>query len=331
MNAYNILLLSAGRRVELVQCFKKAARKLNIQSDIIAADCQGTAPALYFADKKEIVPKIGDPGYLDKIIELCNQDDIALIVPTIDTELLLLAKYKEKIENETRAKLLISDLNVVEICRDKVKTQSFLEKHRFLAPKMLTDDELANTDQIRFPLFIKPKDGSSSIQAYKVHNAYELALYRRVVKSPIVQEFIEGEEYTIDAFMDFQSNVITVVPRLRLAVRSGEISKGKIVKDRAIINETKKLLEILRPIGHITIQCIKTRRGIEFIEINPRFGGGAPMSIASGADSCENLYRLLMGQTLEYNENYRDNLLFLRFDQSICLNEDMKMVTGKDS
>ena len=111
---------------------------------------------------------------------------------------------------------------------------------------------------------------------------------------------------------------------MRIATRSGEIAKGVIKKERSIIEEVRKLMDALKPVGHITVQCKKTRKGIEFIEINPRFGGGAPMSIMAGADSCENLYRLLLGEELQYNENYRENITFLRFDQSIMLNEEMK-------
>mgnify|MGYP003310279869 CR=1 FL=1 len=118
------------------------------------------------------------------------------------------------------------------------------------------------------------------------------------------------------------------VPRQRIATRSGEIIKGRIVKDREIIENVKRLLEVLKPIGQITIQCMKTDDGIKYIEINPRFGGGAPMSITAGANSCENLYRLLMGQQLEYNEEYKENLLFLRFDSSIALNENMEKIDG---
>ena len=83
-------------------------------------------------------------------------------------------------------------------------------------------------------------------------------------------------------------------------------------------------MQELKPIGHITVQCMKTRRGIEYIEINPRFGGGAPMSIMAGADSCENLYRLLCGEKLSYRDDYRANVTFLRFDSSIMLNENLK-------
>ena len=71
-------------------------------------------------------------------------------------------------------------------------------------------------------------------------------------------------------------------------------------------------------IGQITVQCFLCDNGeIKYIEINPRFGGGAPMSISAGADSCENLYRLLRGEKLEYSENYEDGVIIARFDGSV--------------
>ena len=320
----NVLILSAGRRVELINCFKRAKERLKLKGNIIAADASELAPALYFADINEIVPRISDgDAYIKAIVDICRNFKVSLVVPTIDTELLLLSERKEEIE-ATGAKVLISDKNVTKICRDKKNTQRFLEEHGFLAPHMLSPMELSNPSGLAYPLFIKPRDGSSSINAYQVHNEEELEVYLKLIENPIVQEYIEGTEYTIDAFLDFESRLVTVVPRVRIATRSGEIAKGVIRKDRDIMEEVKKLMAALKPIGHITVQCKKTRKGIEFIEINPRFGGGAPMSIMAGADSCENLYRLLLGEELEYNEMFRENLTFLRFDQSIMLNEDMK-------
>ena len=92
------------------------------------------------------------------------------------------------------------------------------------------------------------------------------------------------------------------------------------------MDEVQRLMEALKPIGHIIVQVMKTSKGVEFIEINPRFGGGAPISIQSGADSCENLFRILMGEQLTYNENYRDDITFIRFDNSICLDENGEIV-----
>lgn len=325
MTEYNILILSAGRRVELVQSFQKAAKRLNLKSNVVAGDCSETAPAIYFADRKAILPRINEDNYIDEIINVCKREDIRLVIPTIDTDLLLLSEERERIESESGAVVLISSSDVISICRDKINTQKFLEENEFKIPKMYSEEEL-NSGEIEFPLFIKPKSGSSSINTFKVNNIEELATYRSLIKEPIVQDFMEGKEFTVDVFLDFDGNLITVVPRLRMATRSGEISKGKIIKDKEIIEDIKRLVEVLKPVGHITVQLMKTNKGIEYIEINPRFGGGAPMSIQSGADSCENLYRLLMGENLEYNENYRDNIMFFRFDNSICVDENLEIV-----
>jgi len=325
MTECNILILSAGRRVELVQSFQKAAKTLNIKSNVVAGDCSETAPAIYFADRKAILPRINEDNYIDEIINVCKREDIKLVIPTIDTDLLLLSEERDRIESESGAVVLISSTEVISICRDKIITQKFLEENGFKIPKMYSEEEL-DSGELEFPLFIKPKSGSSSINTFKVNNIEELATYRSLIKEPIVQDFMEGKEFTVDVFLDFDGNLITVVPRLRMATRSGEISKGRIIKDREIIEDIKRLVEVLKPIGHITVQLMKTNKGIEYIEINPRFGGGAPMSIQSGADSCENLYRLLMGENLEYNENYRDNIMFFRFDNSICVDENLEIV-----
>lgn len=323
----NILVLSAGRRVELVNCFKAARDRLGIRGKIVAADASNLAPALYFADIKEQVPYISDnDGYVRAIIDICVRHDVSLIVPTIDTELLLLAERKEEIEGSTKARVLISSYEVIRICRDKTNTQRWLEENGFLVPRMISDGEI-EAGKVSYPLFIKPLDGSSSINAFRAEDKEEIDTYRRLIGDGryIIQDFMEGTEYTIDCFLDFEGKIITVVPRIRIATRSGEIAKGRIVRDEAIIEDVTKLLERLKPIGHITIQCMRTGRGIEYIEINPRFGGGAPMSIMAGADSCENLYRLLSGEMLQRREDFRENVTFLRFDASIMLNEDNEL------
>lgn len=321
MDNKNILILSAGRRVELVQRFKRAAQKLNIESVIVAADISVTAPAIYFADKHYIIPKISEDGYISSLIDICLKENISLIVPTIDTELLKLSENKKYIESKTKARVHISDKKIIDICRNKNNTQRFFEEYGFGVPKLLTKEDIDSGNYV-LPLFMKPKDGSSSINTFKINTKEELDFFKTYIKEPMIQEFMSGTEYSVDVFCDFDSNPITIVPRIRLAVRGGEILKGQIDKNREIIDDVKRLVKILKPIGHITIQCMKTKKGIEYIEINPRFGGGAPMSIDAGADSCENLYRLLNGDKLEYNENYIDKAIFMRFDNSIMLQSD---------
>ena len=182
---YNVLVLSAGRRVELINSFKNAAQKLNIKSNIIAVDIDETAPALYFADKYYIISRIDNEKFIDDIINISKKEAINLIVPTIDTELLKLSKYKQNIEDMTKAKVLISDYNLIEICNDKFKTMTFLSNNNFFVPFTYSNEHL---EDVKYPVFIKPYNGSSSIDTYKIYNFKELSFFKYYIKNPIIQD-----------------------------------------------------------------------------------------------------------------------------------------------
>lgn len=325
MNKVSVLILSAGRRVELIKCFKNGRDELGIEGKVVAVDISDTAPALYHADCFYLVPRVSDDLYIHSIIEVCQKENIDLIIPTIDTELKKLSENKDLIERQTNAKVHVSSERVINICRDKYNTQDFFEQHGFGVPRLITHDDIINKNY-NFPLFIKPLNGSSSINTFKVNNEKELEFFIEYVPSPLVQEFIEGEEFTVDVFTDFEGQPITIVPRVRLATRGGEVAKGLIKKDLAVIKAVKEVVKALKPSGHITIQCMKTKDGIKFIEINPRFGGGAPISIKAGANSPKYLYQLLMGDSLVYHEEFEEGILGLRYDEAVFLNKEGKVI-----
>lgn len=320
MRDINILFSSAGRRVELINSFRKAKENMNIKGNFIGVDIDELAPALNFVDKKYIVPRLNSSEFIPTIIDICKKENIALIIPTIDTELEVYSKNKALIEKETKTKVMVSDIDVISKVRDKIATYNFLKREGFDVPRLITEQDIDNKNYT-FPLFIKPLDGSSSINAFKIQNEKELMFFKDYVPNPMIQEFADGQEYCVDVFSDFDSNIITTVPKLRLAHRSGEITKSKIVKDREIIELSKRIVEVLKPKGEINFDCIKTKDSIKIIEINGRFAGGAPISFKAGANSPENLYKILLGETLEYNENYNDGMIALRFDDAIFLNQ----------
>jgi carbamoyl-phosphate synthase large subunit len=296
--------------VELLRFIKDTFDKNGIDGKVFACDMQKTAPAMFFADKALTVPPISADDYVDAVIGAARDTGADIIIPTIDTELLPLARRREEIIEKTGAVINLSSLRTIEICRSKKNTASFLEENGFLTPKILSGHP-------RPPVFIKPDSGSSSINAHKAETEAELAFYSQNVPGAIIQEYIQGEEYTVDVFSDFAANPVTAVPRKRLAVRSGEILKGYITKDPEIIGQCVKLVKALALWGHNTIQCMKTEKGLYFIEINPRFGGGAPMSLRAGADSIMNLFRLRCGEPLAYTEDYMSDIFCARFDDSV--------------
>ena len=309
-----LLFTCVGRRVELIQEFKKAADELKVDLEIYGADVTESAPALYFCDHTVLVPRISDLTYLPALQDICKEKKIDALIPTIDTDLLLLSKHKNEFGN---TRVIISDMEKIALCRDKRLTADYFESVGLKSPHPVDNWKEYKAG---YPAFIKPKDGSSSIFAYKVENEMELKSFSEQVPDYIIQPYVDGTEYTVDIFCDFEGNPIFITPRIRLAVRAGEVLKTKIVQDERIISEMKQLIADYKPCGQITVQLIreKNTENDYYIEINPRFGGGAPLSIKAGADSAKALLLLLQGEHLDYvDEAAKNGAVYSRFDQSI--------------
>ena len=320
-----ILFTGVGRRVELLQAFRSAALVLNKDLKIYGADMAGTAPALAYCDYTRKVVAMNDPAYIQNLIDICVADKIDLLIPTIDTDLLILSENKGRF-NAIDTKVMISDPDKIRICRDKNNTSQFFVDCGLHAPMPVNDWQ---EYKCGYPAFIKPKDGSSSINAYKVDNVEELEVYAGQVKDYIVQPFVDGREYTIDIFCDWNGEPISIVPRERLQVRAGEVLKTEICMDKTMIEEAKTLCKAFKPCGPMTVQLIRDKDGIDwFIEINPRFGGGAPLSMKAGARSAEAILQLMDGEKVSYMQDIADGAIYSRFDQSVCIKEGKGKIKG---
>lgn len=319
----NLLFTSVGRRVELVEAFRKAAAQTNIKLVIYGVDISFNAPALYYCDKKIQICRIYDKQYIPELLSMCREYAIDAIIPTIDTDLLLLSEHKKEFE-KLGTKVYISEIDKIKICRDKHNTGDFFQKCGLRAPKAYRD--IADYPNL-YPAFIKPSDGSSSINAYKVDNRDDLQQYASHIRDYIVQPYIRGKEYTIDIFCNYDGTPVYITPRERIAVRSGEVLQTRIIQDENMIAEMKKLIREFHPCGQITVQMIRENvTNIDYyIEINPRFGGGAPLSIKAGADSSKALLMDVAGNSMGYEEYAAmDGAIYSRFDQSICIEAGKK-------
>ncbi len=322
----NILFTGVGRRIELLQAFHNAALVLNKELKIYGADMAGTAPALAYCDYTRRVVAMKDVEYIDNLIQICTDDKIDLLIPTIDTDLLILSENKDKFA-AIGTRVLVSEPDKIRVCRDKNNTGEFFVDCGLYAPMPVNEWKLYHGD---FPAFIKPKDGSSSINAYKVENEEELKLYASQIPDYIVQPFVDGKEYTIDIFCDWNGIPISIVPRERIQVRAGEVLKTKIDLDQTMIEESQKLCAAFKPCGPLTVQLIRDKNtGIDYyIEINPRFGGGAPLSMKAGARSAEALLKMLDNEKVEYCTDIADGAVYSRFDQSVCITEGNSRIKG---
>ncbi|MFD1359130.1 ATP-grasp domain-containing protein [Fictibacillus halophilus] len=314
----NILFTSSGRRVSLINMFRDYFIDKSMTGKIITADNKNNAPTTFFSDRHYIVSRVTDSKYLNELINICKKENIKLLIPLIDTELTILSKNR-KIFEELGVKVLVSSNQLNEIAYDKIETYKFFSENNIITPKVYSDEELNNND-FRFPLLIKPRNGSSSIGVTKVNNLNELLFFKNYIQNAMVQEFVKGEEYTIDVMVDIQGNIKTIVPRLRIETRAGEVSKGVTRKDSSIINAVEDVMKKLPgAVGCITLQCFKKEDGeITFIEINPRFGGGVPLAIKAGANFPKWTIDLIDETVFNKTDlSWQEGLTMLRYDEAV--------------
>lgn len=296
---------------------------MKINASLLGTDTTELSPALQLCDHRFSVKPTAHPSYIKQLLSIVKANKVKLLIPTVDLDLKRLAENKSKFTAQG-CRVLVSEPRVIDICQDKRKTYRFLVKNDFDTPLTTSIRSALSKKKIEWPCFLKPWDGYAGRGNAIVNNRTELLFYSKRIPNPICQELVEGTEYTCDVYVDFNMNVRCVVPRKRIEVRAGEVSKGQIVKDSRIMSEATLLVKKLKAgPGVITLQLFLTGDGkIKFIEINPRFGGGAPLSIKAGADFPKWILQELTGRKPSIRpDGFKDNLVMLRYDSEVWLDE----------
>ena len=314
----NILILSAGRRVELVQAFSTELKYRLPDSLVFAADMKPEySAACHVADGRFTVPRVTASDYAETLIDLCLTNKIGLVVPTIDTELLPLAIEVNRFA-ENGIHLILSSSELIGLCRDKRKTARLFDNIGLSYPEMYPRDSL------RFPCFAKPFNGSCSIGASAVYSCDQLTQSMLDDESLIFQQLIDRSftEFTVDAYYNRSGELCCLVPRERLEVRAGEVSKG-VTRRHQVYEYLLPRLSLLEGArGCITFQLFAKPAEEQFyaLEINPRFGGGYPLSYSAGANYPGWLIdEYLLGKDIGFIDDWEPDLIMLRYDAKVLV------------
>jgi carbamoyl-phosphate synthase large subunit len=319
----NILITSAGRRVSLIEAFKKELKLLFPNGKVMTTDFNARlSAACQVSDKAFQLPLVSDKNYFDRLLKVCLDHDIKLIIPTIDTELLLLAK-KEKQFLKHGIKPIIASEKFIKMCRDKRQIHVFFEENNIQVAK-----EYSKYDY-ELPVFIKPKNGSRSVDTYIITKHEELTKYHFQNDDLMFLKYLDHtkfNEYTCDLYYDKTNHLKCVVPRKRIEVRDGEVNKCVTEKGELVDYLKERLGFIDGAIGCLTAQFFKHKETNEIygIEINARFGGGYPLSYFVGANYPKWIiqeYLLEEDIALDYLADWEENLLMLRYDKEVLVHD----------
>ena len=322
---FNILLSSAGRRVALLRIFQGALREMGLGGQVFAADMSPLSSAYHLADGAFPVPRCTHHDFIPTVLELCRKHDIRLIVPTIDTELPAYANHRDEF-TEAGVMVAISSPEVIALSGDKVLT------HDWLVQSGLPTIRQKNASQVlsdsmgwSFPCIVKPRAGSSSLGVAFVADTEELRA-KMTHDDDIVQSIAPGVEFTIDCFVDSKGRCLCTVPRKRLETRAGEVSKGLTVRSEALQELAAKVCHALPgAFGTLCVQIFRddATQEMNIIEINPRFGGGYPLSHEAGAHFTRWLIEIALGLPSSAEENaWRDGLVMLRYDDAVFVDAE---------
>lgn len=314
----NILILSIGRRVELAQAFSAEIASRGLVSKILATEISPElSAACQVVDRFVKAPRVTDSSYMEFLLSICKNEDVGLVIPTIDTELLLLSQHRDAFAQEG-IDLIISDESLVRACRDKRLTAELFMSLNIDTPKIY------ERSSIEFPCFAKPYDGSCSIGATIVRSPKMLSDVMMSNEKMMFMELIDNthQEYTVDAYYDRKGHLQCFVPRLRLETRAGEVSKGITRRNHVFNYLEDKLPKIKGARGCITLQLFSNAETGRFsaLEINPRFGGGYPLSYSAGANYPGWLIdEYLLNKEIDFMNNWEADLMMLRYDAKLLV------------
>lgn len=298
----NVLLSCAGRRNYLVRFFQEA---LNGRGKVLVTDASATAPVMAEGDLAFVMPRITASDYFDKMLALCVEQNVGLMLSLNDLALPKLARQRQRFA-EAGVQVVVSSPEVIDMCADKVATAQFLSEHGIPTPTTYVDLGVVGcalkAGEIRFPLVVKARWGSGSIGLEFVDNEEQLHdafryVDKRVRRSflaelatdksepcVVIQPRLAGEEFHLDVINDLKGNYRATLAKKKLAMRAGETDKATTIYDPELSELGARLGHCLGHLGVLDCDVFSDPSGYNVIDLNPRFGGGYPFSQAAGAN-----------------------------------------------
>lgn len=296
--------------------------------EVFAADMDRWAAALYLVDaeRRRLVPPGRAPHFVDDVVAMCEADGIDVLFPTVDVEIIPLGAARERLA-EVGTVLASPALATVERCLDKLAlARACRGSLRVPRTELLGTPEA--TDGWEFPVVVKPRRGAGSRGVRTVGSAEELWSVH-AEEDLLVQEMLPGEEYSVDVLAGPDGQVVAAVPRARLRVDSGIAIAGVTVHDDELVETATAVARAIGLTGVANVQLRRDSAGVPaLLEVNPRFPGSMPLTIAAGVDMPSLLLDMVRGGPVPAPLDFRE-IANVRFLEDVFLPVDEVLPGGE--
>ena len=316
----NILFCSVGRRARLLMDFRESMKGCG---KLIATDLSPVAPALFFADKTYLVPRITDEGYFDRILEICKENDVRAITTLIDPEIEILANHREELLERGILPLCPADWTA-KLCFNKYEMFKHLQAKGVRT--VLTYNTIESfkegleKGEISFPVFMKPISGSGSVGIGRCDTMEEVMEKWNDGKfTYIIQELMTEGDCDADVYVDCISHKpVAIFSKKKIESRIGGASKTISYKDPKLFDFVKEVCSVLELNGPCDMDFFIKGGEYYLSEINPRFGGAYLHAYGAGVDFIQLILNNIHG-----NENtsiigqYDEDVIMMMYDDVV--------------
>lgn len=280
----------------------RAQRQYQVR--IVGLDADDNIAGRYLVDEFHTVPLPRQPGYVERLLAIAADCNARLLIPIMEMEMMALARNWPM---EAACRLACAPAESLEICFDKNALAAFLEFNGFPSPVSYDRNHVA------YPAILKPARGTGSRGVVRLEGPDDLHYHLgKMERDYLIQQWLEGPEYSVDIFTTLDGCFIGGVPRLRIETKGGLATKTTTVREPVLLKEAARLTQLLNLRGPANIQAIRHEGRYFFTDVNPRFGGAYTASIRAGLDGPLFLMNQICGDPINYT-GYRENLNMLRY------------------
>jgi carbamoyl-phosphate synthase large subunit len=258
----------------------RSQRELSVR--LVGVDSTAASAGLFDCDRRYTVPRVDDEEFLVAITAVCRRESVNVLAPIGHFELQLFAQAAADLEAELDARVISNTPRAVALALDKRASAEVVGRHGVAVPRFR---DLGGAEQIELPVIVKPTTGAGSHGVTVIRDRADLAgAVRLAGHDPLVQDFIEGQEYTVDLVVAPDGKVLAAAPRIRVEVRAGQSYKGMTVDDRQVKDAARTCAAALGVTAQANVQLIKSAVDghCYFVECNPKFAAAMGLTIGAG-------------------------------------------------
>lgn len=306
-----VMVTAAG--TVTAQSVIKALREDGRASFIAAGDMNPLNATRAFVDEFVTLPPAGNADFARRCFEAAQRMEIDLLVPLIvESEFLPLDDARALFES-VGCRLVLPAREIVVRTGDKLEFANFLRDLGVAGPATQRYSERIEID--RFPVYLKPRRGSGSVGTSRVESLHSLHEAARGRHDLIVQEAVEGTEFTVDCFAAAPGRVVAAVPRERIAIKAGVSVKGRTYRHPLIERVAAGVVEKSGLHGPANVQgMLRADRTFSIVEMNPRFSGTLALTTAARINFVSLLIDTIEGKPVpDLIGRHEDGLTMMRY------------------